>query len=93
MLVLCFVFWCKYKINVIDVFGLGMFELESCVVVCVIDAVVMVVNVVFGVEVVTEWMWSYAESIKLLVMFCVNKMDCENFNFEGVLELLGKYFG
>ncbi len=89
----CFVPWRKHKINVIDAPGSGMFELESRAAARATDAALMVVNAVSGVEVATERMWSFAESIDLPVMFHVNKMDRENSDFDRVLESLGKYFG
>ena len=89
----CFVPWRKHKINVIDAPGSGMFELESRAAVRATDAAVMVVNAVSGVEVATERMWSYAESVGQPVLFHINKMDRENSDYERVLEALGKYFG
>ena len=89
----CFVPWRKHKVNVLDAPGSGMFELEGCAAVRATDAAVLVVNAVSGVEVATERMWSYAESLGQPVLFHVNKMDRDNSDFERVLESLGKYFG
>ncbi len=89
----CFVPWRKHKINVVDAPGSGMFEVEGRAAVRATDATVLVVNGVSGVEVATERMWKYAESIGQPVLFHVNKMDRENSDFGRVLEALGKYFG
>ncbi len=89
----CFVPWRKHKINVVDAPGSGIFEVESRGAVRATDATVLVVNAVSGVEVVTERMWQYSESIGQPVLFHVNKMDRENSDFPRVLEALGKYFG
>ncbi len=89
----CFVPWRNHKINVVDAPGSGMFEVEGRTAVRATDAAVLVVNGVSGVEVATERMWKYAESIDQPVLFHVNKMDRENSDFGRVLEALGKYFG
>ena len=89
----CFVPWRKHKINVVDAPGSGMFEVESRAAVRATDVTVLVVNAVSGVEVATERMWKYAETIDQPVVFHVNKMDRENSDLDRVLEALGKHFG
>lgn len=89
----CFVPWNKHKINIVDAPGSGMFEVEGRTAVRATDATVLVVNAVSGVEVATERMWKYAESIEQPVLFHVNKMDRENSDFERALAALNKYFG
>ncbi len=70
-----------------------MFEIESRAAVRATVATVMMVNAVSGVEVATERMWQFAESIDRPVLFHVNKMAREHAGPELVLEALGKYFG
>ena len=89
----CFVPWRKHKINVIDGPGSGMFEVEGRAAVRATDTALIVVNAVSGVEVATERMWRFAQTLDQPVMFHVNKMDRENADLARVLEALGKHFG
>ena len=89
----CFVPWRKHKVNVIDAPGSGMFEVESRAAVRATDTAVLLVNAVSGVEVATERMWKYAQTLEQPVLLHVNKMDRENADIDRVLEALGKHFG
>ena len=89
----CFVPWRQHKINVIDAPGSGMFEVESRAAVRATDTAVLVVNAVSGVEVATERMFKFAETLDQSVLFHVNKMDRENADLDRVLEALTKHFG
>ncbi|MEM7583299.1 MAG: elongation factor G [Acidobacteriota bacterium] len=89
----CFAPWRKHKINIVDVPGSGMFEVEGRAGVRATDTMVMVVNAVSGVEVATERMWKFAETLEQPVWFHLNKMDRENADIERVLAALDKFFG
>ncbi len=89
----CFVAWRKHKINVIDAPGSGMFEIEARAGVRATDTMVLVVNAVSGVEVATERMWKFAETLDQPVWLHVNKMDRENADIDRVIAALTKYFG
>ncbi|MEM7356192.1 MAG: elongation factor G [Acidobacteriota bacterium] len=89
----CFAPWRKHKINVVDAPGSGMFEVEGRAAVRATDTAVLLVNAVSGVEVATERMWKYAETLEQPVVFHVNKMDRENADLDRVMEALGKHFG
>ncbi len=89
----CFASWRKHKVNIIDAPGSGMFEVEGRAGVRATDTMVMVVNAVSGVEVATERMWKFAESLEQPVWFHLNKMDRENADFDRVVAALSKYFG
>ena len=89
----CYVPWNKHKVNIIDAPGSGMFEIEGRAAVRATDTTVMVVNAVSGVEVATERMWKFAETIDQPVLFHINKMDREFADVERVLGALEKYFG
>src|SRR5437016_5002196 len=58
---LAYVEWGKNKINLIDTPGFNMFVHEAKMVLPVVDAAVVVVDGVAGVEVVTERVWGYCE--------------------------------
>src|SRR5271170_6471917 len=56
--------WGKTKINIVDTPGFSMFVHEAKMVLPVIDAAVVVVDGVAGVEVVTQRVWNYCEEFK-----------------------------
>ncbi|MGB8977293.1 MAG: elongation factor G [Terriglobales bacterium] len=90
---LAFVEWGKTKINLLDTPGFNMFVHEAKMVLPVVDAALVVVDGVAGVEVVTERVWAYCEEIGLPRMIVVNRMDRERANAERVLESLTAAFG
>jgi len=55
--------WDKTKINLIDTPGFNMFVHEAKLVLPVVDAAIVVVDGVAGVEVVTQRVWNYCEEI------------------------------
>ena len=69
--------WGKTKINLLDTPGFNMFVHEAKMVLPVVDAALVVVDGVAGVEVVTERVWAYCEEIDLPRMIVVNRMDRE----------------
>ena len=56
--------WGKTKINIVDTPGFNMFVHEAKLVLPVVDAAIVVVDGVAGVEVVTERVWNYCEEYK-----------------------------
>src|SRR5882762_11238028 len=67
--------WGKTKINIVDTPGFNMFVHEAKLVLPVVDAAVVVVDGVAGVEVVTQRVWNYCNDIDLPRMIVVNRMD------------------
>jgi elongation factor G len=59
-----YVEWGKTKINVIDTPGFNMFVHEAKMVLPVVDAAIVVVDGVAGVEVVTQRVWNDCEEYK-----------------------------
>jgi elongation factor G len=57
--------WNKTKINLIDTPGFNLLVHEAKMVLPVVDAAVVVVDGVAGVEVVTERVWNYCENSRL----------------------------
>src|ERR1700682_939259 len=95
---LAFVEWgkadaAKVKINLLDTPGFNMFVHEAKMVLPVVDAALVVVDGVAGVEVVTQRVWGYCNEIYLPRMIVVNRMDRERADVNRVLESLTNAFG
>jgi elongation factor G len=85
--------WGKTKINLVDTPGFNMFVHEAKMVLPVVDAAVVVVDGVAGVEVVTERVWAYCEEYKTPRLIVASRMDRERADAERVLDSLTKAFG
>src|SRR5947209_6470881 len=83
----------KKKINVIDIIEFNMFVHEARMVLPVVDAAIVVVDGVAGVEVVTQKVWNDCEEYKTPRLIVVNRMDRDRANAERVLESLINSFG
>ena len=83
----------KVKINLLDTPGFNMFVHEAKMVLPVVDAALVVVDGVAGVEVVTQRVWNYCNDIDLPRMIVVNRMDRERADANRVLESLTNAFG
>src|SRR6478735_7925426 len=85
--------WGNTKINFIDTPGFNMFVHEAKLVLPVVDAAVVVVDGVAGVEVVTERVWNYCEEYKTPRVIVASRMDRERADAERVLASLTRAFG
>jgi elongation factor G len=85
--------WGKTKINVLDTPGFNMFVHEAKMSLPVVDAAIVVVDGVAGVEVVTQRVWNYCEEFKTPRLIVVNRMDRERADAARVLESVEKAFG
>jgi elongation factor G len=85
--------WGKTKINLLDTPGFSMFVHEAKMVLPVVDAAIVVVDGVAGVEVVTQRVWNDCEEYKTPRLIVVNRMDRDRANAERVLESLINAFG
>src|SRR4029077_7079477 len=81
------------KINILDTPGFNMFVHEAKMGLPVVDAAIVVVDGVAGVEVVTQRVWNYCEEYKTPRLIVVNRMDRERANAERVMESLTAAFG
>jgi elongation factor G len=90
---LAYVEWGKTKINVIDTPGFNMFVHEAKMALPVVDAAVIVVDGVAGVEVVTQRVWNYCEEFKMPRVIVASRMDRDRADVERVLESLTAAFG
>jgi elongation factor G len=90
---LAYVEWGKTKINIVDTPGFNMFVHEAKMVLPVVDAAVVVVDGVAGVEVVTQRVWNYCEEFKTPRLIVASRMDRDRADAERVLESLTNAFG
>ncbi len=81
------------KINLIDTPGEPSFVADTLAALQVVDAAVVVVNGVMGVEVNTERLWSRADEAGLPRLVFVNMLDRERADFFRSLESLQSAFG
>jgi elongation factor G len=85
--------WGKTKINFVDTPGFNMFVHEARMVLPAVEAALVVVDGVSGVEVVTERVWGYCEEVKMPRVIVVSRMDRDRADADRVLESLTKAFG
>jgi len=90
---LAYVEWDKTKINIVDTPGFNMFVHEAKMVLPVVDAAVVVVDGVAGVEVVTQRVWNYCEEFQTPRLIVASRMDRERADADRVLESLTTAFG
>ncbi len=85
--------WNGVKINVLDAPGYADFVGDLRSAVRAVDAVIVVVSAVDGVEVQTETAWELAVEAGLPRAIFVNKLDRERSDFQGTLDQLVSSFG
>ncbi|HEY1263897.1 MAG TPA: GTP-binding protein, partial [Terriglobales bacterium] len=90
---LAYVEWGGTKINLMDTPGFNMFVHEAKMVLPVVDAAIVVVDGVSGVEVVTQRVWNYCEEYNTPRLIVVNRMDRERADADRVLESVTNAFG
>ena len=85
--------WSGVKVNVLDAPGYADFIGDVRTAIQAVDAVVLVVSAVDGVEVQTEVAWELAIEAGLPRAILINKLDRERASFERTLEQLVQAFG
>jgi len=85
--------WGKTKINLIDTPGFNMFLHEAEMALPAVEAAIVVVDAVSGVEVVTERIWHYADRFALPRVTVCTRMDRDRADFARVMESLTGAFG
>ena len=85
--------WGKTKINLIDTPGFNMFIHEAEMSLPAVEAGLVVVDAVSGVEVVTERIWNYCDKLALPRVIVCTRMDRERADFNRVMESLTSAFG
>src|SRR5437667_57721 len=88
---LAYVEWGKSKINVVDTPGFSMFVHEAKMVLPVVEAAIVVVDGVAGVEVVTQRIWSFCEEFQTPRLIVASRMDRERADAERVMDFVVDY--
>lgn len=89
----CHCEWNGHKINILDCPGYTNFLWDTRASMRAVDAGMLLVDAVSGVEVGTEKVWEMAEELNLPLMLVVNKLDRENANFSRTIESIHQFFG
>ena len=85
--------WGKTKINLLDTPGFSMFIHEAEMALPAVEAALVVVDAVAGVEVITERIWQYCDKFALPRAIVCTRMDRERADFNRVMESLTTAFG
>ena len=80
--------WQKNKINIIDTPGFANFLSDARAALRVVEAAVVVVDAVHGVEVQTEKLWAESAALNLPRVVVVNKLDRERASLDRTLATL-----
>ena len=80
--------WQKTKINIIDTPGFANFLSDARSALRVVEAAVVVVDAVAGVEVQTEKLWAESAALNLPRIVALNKLDRDRASLERTLESL-----
>jgi elongation factor G len=80
--------WQKVKINIIDTPGFANFLTDARAALRVVEAAIVVVDAVAGVEVQTEKLWAEAATLGLPRIVVVNRLDRDRASVERTLESL-----
>jgi len=82
--------WKGHRINFVDTPGYGDFIADARAGLRVVEAAVVVVDAVAGVQVQTEKVWKFATEFNLPRAVVVNRLDRERADFFRTLEALGR---
>ncbi len=89
----CFLEWKDHKVNIVDTPGYSNFLWDTRASLRAVDAGLVLVDAVSGVEVGTEKVWEMLEELHLPRVFVINKLDRENASFKRTVEVLRESFG
>ena len=82
--------WKGHRINLVDTPGYGDFIADARAGLRVVEAAVVVVDAVAGVQVQTEKVWKFATEYNLPRLVVVNRLDRERADFFRTFETLGR---
>jgi elongation factor G len=85
--------WNRKKINLLDTPGYNMFITDTKSAMVAVEASLVVVDGVAGVEVQTEKVWEFAEEYILPRAIIIDKLDRERASFERTLANVQDFFG
>ncbi len=89
----CFIPWRKYKINLLDCPGYGIFFTDTSAAMRVTDLTLLCVNAVAGIEVNTDKVWNFARRNDIPLAFHLTMMDRERADYGARMEELRERFG
>jgi elongation factor G len=82
--------WKGHRINLVDTPGYGDFIADARAGLRVVEAAIVVVDAVAGVQVQTEKVWKFANDYNLPRAVVINRLDRERADFFRTLESLGR---
>src|SRR5919204_1574532 len=82
--------WKGHRVNLVDTPGYGDFIADARAALRVVEAAIVVVDAVAGVQVQTEKVWKFATEYDLPRAVVVNRLDRERADFFRTLESLGR---
>ena len=85
--------WNKHKLNIVDMPGFADFVSDAKVALPAVDAAIVMVCGVSGVEVMTNKTWGFAEEKQLPRFLFVNKLDRERASLERAMVSITEAFG
>jgi len=85
--------WQSHHFNILDTPGYADFIAESKAALRIADAVLVIIDVVAGIEIGTERVWGFAGEYNLPRLLFINKMDRADADPEQVLEEVRERFG
>ena len=85
--------WDKTKINLLDTPGFNMFMADTKSALVAVEAMLIVVDGVSGVEVQTERVWDFADEYHLPRAIVIDKLDRERASFDRSLANIQEVFG
>lgn len=89
----CHMEWNGHKINAVDCPGYMNFLWDTRASLRAVDAGVVVVCGVAGVEVGTEKVWAMMDELERPRILVINKLDRENANYERTVQSIQNFFG
>ncbi len=90
---ICHLEWNEHKLNVVDCPGYMNFLWDTRASLRAVDAGVVVVCGVAGVEVGTEKVWAMMDELERPRLLVINKLDRENANYERTVQSIHNFFG
>jgi elongation factor G len=85
--------WDKHRINFIDTPGDSNFAFDTKSCLRIVDAAVVLVDAVGGVEFQTEKVWEYTDEFNLPRLLFISRMDRERADFEKAVESIRERLG
>ncbi|MCX5837544.1 MAG: elongation factor G [Deltaproteobacteria bacterium] len=85
--------WDKHRINFIDTPGDSNFAFDTKSCLRIVDAAIVLVDAVGGVEFQTEKVWEYADEFTLPRLIFISRMDRERADFEKAVESIRERLG